>query len=103
MSAGLPGSPEQTRHLRSSSPATGVIWALRAQSPKKSEKGFPGPLGPGVEKVEKESKKSPKIDYFWTFWHSFSTLFRLFRTPGAERPQEPLLGLFLDFGPEGPK
>ena len=51
--------------LRSSSPATGVIWALRAQRPKKVRKWVPGASRPrGVEKVEKESKKSPKLTIF---------------------------------------
>ena len=73
---------------------------------KKSENGFPAPLGPGGRKgrkrVEKESKKSPKsamIVNFGLFFDSFST----FSTPGAERPREPIFGPFLDFGPEVPK
>ena len=51
--------------LRSSSPATGVIWGLRAQSRKNSPKmGSWGREVPGVEKVEKESKKSPNLTSF---------------------------------------
>ena len=65
--------------LRSSSPATGVIWA---QSPKKVRKWVPGPLGPGGRKSRKRVEKEPKIDYFSTFW----TLFRLFDPRGREVP-----------------
>ena len=43
--------------LRSSSPATGVIWALRAQSRKKVRKWVPGASRP---RGSKKSKKSPK-------------------------------------------
>ena len=89
--------------LRYSSPATGVIWALRAQSPKKSANGFPGPLGPGGRKSRKRVEKEPKIDYFLDFLDSFSTLFRLFRPPGPRGAGNPFSDVFLDFGPEGPK
>ena len=44
--------------LRSSPPATGVIWALRAQSRKKNPKmGSRGLSASGVERIESKSKK----------------------------------------------
>ena len=85
---------------RSSSPATGHLGPSGPKS-KKSLKMASRGLS-GSKKVEKESKKSPKspkIVNFGLFFDSFST----FSAPGAERPREPIFGLVLDFGPEGPK
>ena len=71
---------------------------------KKSEKGFPGPLGPGVEKTRKRVEN----DYFSSFFSSFRPFFNLFRLflsffdLGAERPREPLLGLLSEFSRERP-
>ena len=66
-------------------PATGVIWALRAQSWKKSRKT--GPRGPGAQKVENGVEKVEK--------QSILTLFRLrFRLFGVSRPWELILRLF---------
>ena len=72
--------------LRSSSPATGVIWALRAQmTPKKSPKmGSRGLSAPGVEKGRKRVEKESKIDYFWTFWTLFRLFFDFFDPRGRE-------------------
>ena len=77
---------------------------------KKSEKGFPGPLGPGVEekKSQKKVEKRVENDYFSSFFRvfvSFSTLFPTFFEffdPGAERPREPLFRLFSEFSRERP-
>ena len=68
--------------LRSSSPATGVIWALRAQSPKKVRKWVPGAGRKSRKRVEKESK----IAYFSTFWTLFRLFFDFFDPRGREDP-----------------
>ena len=74
--------------LRSSLPATGVIWFLRAQSRKKSEDGFLAPLSPKGWKYRKrekiqEGQKILNSDFFltlsWLFqpWGHFRIFFRL--------------------------
>ena len=66
---------------------------------KKSEKGFPGPLGRGVEEAQKKSKKvekgpktRKKLENL-----SFSTLFRGFSTPGPRGPGNPFSDFFRSF------
>ena len=72
--------------LRSSSPATGVIWALRAQSPKKVRNCVAGPSRPRVPKSRKRVEKESEIDYFWTFWTLFRLFFDFFDPRGREAP-----------------
>ena len=84
--------------LRSSSPATGVIWALRAKVQKSPKMGSRTLSATGVEKVEKETRKSPKSPKIV----SCGLFLDFFGTRGLSAP-EPIFGLFLDFGPEGPK
>ena len=65
------------------------------ETPKKSEKGFPGPLGPGVKQGSNKSTMTIFQVIFRVFG-SKSTRFRLFFEhidPGAERPWQPLLRL----------
>ena len=81
-------------------PATGVIWALRAQfRKKKSESESPGPLGPGGPKSPKRSLKRVKIDSFVTILTRFRLRFGLFGPPGPEAPGTH----FRTFFPKGPK
>ena len=84
--------------LRSSSPATGVIWALRAQSPKKVRKWAPGAERPrGSKKCRKRVEKSPKsrkIVNFGLFFDSFPTF--------STRPGNPFSDFFWTLGPKGP-
>ena len=85
----------------------GHLGPSGSKSKKKSENGFPRPLGAGGRK----SRKRVKIDYLWTFWtlfrlffEFFSTLSRLFRPPRPRGPGNPFSDFFLDFfGPEGPE
>ena len=68
--------------LRKLLPATGVIWALWAQSwkksPKMSSRGLSAP-GPKTSKTEsKESENRPLFNYF----NAFSTPFSTFWAPG---------------------
>ena len=78
--------------LRSSS-ATGVIWALWAQSPETVREWVPGRLGlRGRKSRKKESKKSTSSQ--------LCALFRLFRLP--EMPREPIFGPFWTLSPRGP-
>ena len=62
---------------------------------KKSEKGFPGPLGLGVKKPEKKLKTSqrPGKNLKIVMFDSFSRIF----DPGAKRPREPLSDIFQSF------
>ena len=70
--------------------------SLPGKLPKKSEKGFSGPLGPGVKKrFDKESKMT-----IFQAVGSSSTCFRFFKPffgPGAERPRKPLFRLLSEF------
>ena len=84
--------------LRSFSPATGVIWALRAQSPKKVRKWVPRSSQPRGSKKSKGVEKESKLTIFVDFLDSFST----FSTPGAERPGNPFSDFFWTLGPKGP-
>ena len=88
--------------LRSSLPAIGVIWALRAQSPQKVWKSVPRPLGPGGRKCRRSVKKSPKFTIFGLFGLLFDFSFDFFDPRGRE-PREPIFGLFVQLGPEGAK
>ena len=63
--------------------ATGVIWALRAQSRKNESLG---PLGPGGPKSPKRSRKRVKIDYFSTISTRSRLRFELFGPRGREVP-----------------
>ena len=75
-------------------PATGVIWALRAQSWKKSPRmSCRGLSAPGSKKSKTESKKSQNSIVFQLFWLFFDSGFDFlgFR---AERPRELIFGLF---------
>ena len=65
-------------------PATGVIWALRAQSCKQSRKmSFRAFSAPGSQRSKTESKKSQNSWKIVDF-DSFSTPFWTFLGPGAE-------------------
>ena len=78
------------RVLRKLLRATGVIWALRAQSLKKSRKMS---SRGGPQKVEKGVEKESESTVFQLFWLFFDSIFD-FLGPGAERPQELIFGLF---------
>ena len=67
---------------------------------KKSEKGFPGPLGPGFEKP----RKGVENDYFSSFFRVFgpfstffSTFFELLRPRGLSAPGTPFRTFFRSF------
>ena len=56
--AGLVQVSKHPKCLGFLGPATGVIWALRAQKLQiESENEFPGPLGSGAQKVETGGEK----------------------------------------------
>ena len=72
---------------------------------KKSEKGFPGPLGPGVQKNSKKSRKWLFFKFFFGLSARFQLFFNFFLSffdPGAERPREPLFRYFSEFSRERP-
>ena len=71
--------------MRSSSPATGVIWALRAQSPKKVRKWVPGASRAWGSK---KSRKRVKNSQFWT--------------PFSTGPGNPFSDFSWTLGPKGP-
>ena len=81
-------------HCEKLLPATGVIWALRAQSwdlsPKMSSRGLSAPRPKSSKMESKKSQNSWKNSLFWLF---FDSIFD-FLDPGAERPWELILGLF---------
>ena len=83
-------------------PATGVIWALRAESCKQSSKmGSRALPAPRPKKSRTESKKSQNRQFL-----SILTLFRLrfglFGPRGREGPGTHFRTLFATFGPKGP-
>ena len=85
---------ECQRRIRSS-PATGVIWAFRAQRGQKISKRVPGasrPRGPKKFKTESKMSQNGLFDSVLTF-----------RTPWAERSQELPSDSLGHFGPEGPR
>ena len=82
--------------LRKLLPATGVIWALRAQSWKKSWK-MSSQNRPRGKKSKTESKK-PKLTVFQLFWLFFNSVFGSLG-PG---PRTHFPTLFPTLGPEGP-
>ena len=78
----LLSQPFHVRVLRSSSPATGVIWALRAQSPKKVHKWVPRVSRPQALKKSKECKKRSEL----TVFRLFGLFFEIFDPWGREAP-----------------
>ena len=99
------GSSLELRHLshereitsRKLLPATGVVWALRAQSWKKSPKlSSWGLSAPGPKKSKTESEKSQKR-LFFNYFGSFSTPFSTCWAPGTH-----FRTLFSSLGPKGP-
>ena len=93
-------SHQSLLHLGFPGPATGVIWALRAQSWKKSRKmSSRGLSAPRPQKSQTESKKSRKTVDF----DSFSTRFSTFCAPGPRGPGNSFSDSFSNFGPGGPK
>ena len=83
-------------------PATGVIWALRAQSRKKVRKGVPGASRPRGSKKSQTESKTSQNRLFFSYSDSFSTPFWTFWTPGAERPRDSFSDFFLTLGPKAP-
>ena len=80
--------------LRKLLPATGVIWALRAQSWKESRKmSSRGLSAPGPKKSQTESKKSQNR-LFFNYFDSFSTPFSTFWAPGPRGPGNSFSELF---------
>ena len=61
-------------------PSTGANRPLPRKLRRKSEKGFPGPLGPGAGKARKRVKMTI-FQVFWGVFGAFSTLFRPFSAP----------------------
>ena len=89
--------------LRSSSPATGVIWALRAQSSKNNPKCVPRASPPrGSKKSKRAYQKRVQKEKKQSILDCFLTFLRLFRPRGREAPGTHFRPFF-DFGPEGPK
>ena len=85
-------------------PSTGVKRPLPGKLRKKSEKGFPGPLGPGVKKGSKKSRKLLFFRFlssFWLVFDSFSTFFSGVLTPGPRGPGNPLQTFFRSFPGRG--
>ena len=78
-------------------PATGVIWALRAQKWQRDSE-----ISSAPKKSKTESKKSQNRQ-FLSYFDSFSTPFWAFWAPVAERPRELISDSLCHFGPEGPK
>ena len=71
---------------------------------KKSEKGFPGPLGPGVVKTRKRVENDNFSSFFSSFrlvFNSFSTFLSFF-DPRAERPGNPFSDILRSFLGRGP-
>ena len=97
--------PPQTTHSMTCMlgyrwPSTGVKRPFPEKLQKKSEKGFPGPLGPG----SKKARKRVENDYFSRFFRvfgSFSTRFWLFLgamlTLGPRAPGNPFSDFFRSF------
>ena len=84
-------------------PSTGVKRPFPGKLKKKSEKGFPGPLGPGVKKGSKKTIKRLFFKFFSGFWLVFDSFFDFFGgyvDPGAESPRQPLFRLFSEFSRE---
>ena len=93
---------EPSSGLRKLLPATGVIWALRAQSWKKSPKmSSQGLSAPRSKKSRTESKKSQNR-LFFNYFDSFSTPFSTFWVPGPRGPGNSFSDSFSNFGPKGP-
>ena len=88
-------SVKKSSELGIRGPVRGVIWALRAQSWRKSPKMSSRGSAPGPKKSKTESKRV-KIDYFSTILTLFRLRLRLFGRQGREAP-------FSNFGPEGRK
>ena len=86
--------------LRKLLPATGVIWALRAQSYKKSRKM--SSRGRGPKKSKTESEKGSKSTVFSNYFDSFLTPFSTFWAPRPRGPGNSLSDSFPTLGPEGP-
>ena len=97
-------APEKSaRTLRARLPATGVIWALRAQSRKKVLKMSPWALSaPGVQKVQNGVENESKSTIFQLFRLVFDSVLD-FLGPGSRGPGDSFSDVFSDFGPEGPK
>ena len=84
----------KTTKFKSDALETLVILMPEQTPKKKSEKGFPGPLGPGVKKRSKTSRnpERKKIN------SHFRLFFEFFFGPGAERPgNHPVLPSRLKF------
>ena len=85
-------------------PATGLIWALRAQKVgKKVRKWVPGTSRPRGAKKSKRSRKRVEIDNFLTISTRFRLRFGLFGPRGREVPGTHFRTFFRLFGPWGPK
>ena len=82
-------------NLGISGPATGVIWALQAQSGKKSSKWVHGASRPW-------GFKSPQNRLFFNYFHSFLTAFWLFGPAGLRGPRNSFRTLLATLGPKGP-
>ena len=90
------------RRLGIPGPATGIIWAFRAESCKWSlEMGSRALSAPGPQKSKTESKKSQNR-LFFNYFDSFSTPSWTFWTPGPRGPGNPFRTLFATFGLKGP-
>ena len=85
-------------------PATGVIWALRAQMTpgKRVRKWVPGASRPGGPKSRKRSRKRVKIVEKQSILTLFQLRLRLFGRRGREAPGTHCPTLFPTLGPEGP-
>ena len=83
-------------------PATGVIWALRAQSWKKNPKMSSQALSiPRPKKSKTESNKS-QHRLFFNYLDSFRLRFRVLGAAGLRGPGTHFRTLFPTLGPEGP-
>ena len=84
-------------------PATGVIWALRAQSWKKSLSVGSGAFQAPGPKSRKRSRKRVNIVEKQSILTLFRLHFRFFGAPGPKGPGNSFSDSFSNFGPEGPK
>ena len=81
-------------------PSTGVKTPLTGKLRRKSEKGFPRPLGPGVKKGSKKSRKWLFFKLFWGFWLVFDFCSGML-TPGPRGPGNPFSDFFWSFPGRG--